>query len=55
MSANVVSARRRAQAAKHAQRAYTCVGGKVCRGNGGWTSHKRACPHWAERRKKQQP
>ncbi|HEV6967427.1 hypothetical protein [Roseateles sp.] len=27
----------------HATRSYTCTCGKVCRGNGGWSSHKRAC------------
>ena len=27
----------------HAKRSVTCVCGKVCRGNGGWSSHRRAC------------
>ncbi len=30
----------------HARRARTCVCGMVCRGNGGWSSHKRSCPQW---------
>ena len=29
---------------KHATRAHTCPCGKRCLGNGGWSSHKRACP-----------
>ena len=27
----------------HAKRVRTCLCGKVCRGNGGWSSHRRAC------------
>lgn len=34
----------------HARRTYTCVCGKECRGNGGWSSHKRACKQWQESR-----
>jgi hypothetical protein len=30
----------------HARRTYTCLCGKECRGNGGWSSHKRACALW---------
>ncbi|NNM65088.1 MAG: hypothetical protein HKL99_10820 [Burkholderiales bacterium] len=33
--------RRSSQA--HATRAYTCTCGKVCHGNGGWSSHRKAC------------
>lgn len=40
----VVSAKRRACARKHAERVWTCLCGKVCRGNGGKSSHRRACP-----------
>lgn len=36
----------------HATRTHTCMCGKVCRGNGGWASHKRACPSWSEYRAK---
>ncbi len=39
---------RRARAAKHASRSHTCVCGRVCHGNGGWSSHKRACAALAE-------
>ena len=48
--ANVVSDKRKAQARKHARREYTCSCGRVCLGNGGWSSHKRACPVLAEKR-----
>jgi hypothetical protein len=41
---NIVSAKRRAAAQKHAARVYTCICGKVCHGNGGISSHKKACP-----------
>ena len=34
----------------HARRTYTCVCGKKCRGNGGWSSHKAACQQWIEAR-----
>lgn len=34
----------------HARRTYTCVCGKQCRGNGGWSSHKRACQQWKDAR-----
>lgn len=30
----------------HAKRTYTCVCGKICRGNGGWSSHKKVCEQW---------
>lgn len=40
---NIVSDKRRASARKHASRAHECPCGKVCHGNGGWSSHKRAC------------
>lgn len=39
----VVSAKRRQQARKHAKRARTCACGKIVYGNGGWSSHRRAC------------
>lgn len=45
---NVVSEARRNQARKHATRVHRCTCGKVCRGNGGWSSHKRACKVYAE-------
>lgn len=32
----------------HATRTHRCMCGKQCRGNGGWSSHKKACPRWAE-------
>ena len=43
MAANIVSERRKNQARKHANRSYTCVCGKVCKGNGGRSSHRKAC------------
>lgn len=43
---NVVSAKRRNSAKEHAYRSRTCLCGKVCFGNGGWSSHKKACPQW---------
>ena len=42
----IVSDKRRAQARKHADRSVTCLCGKVCHGNGGWSSHKKACSVW---------
>lgn len=45
---NIVTEKRKSQARKHASRTRTCVCGKVCRGNGGWSSHKRACALWRE-------
>lgn len=39
----IVSAQRRAAARRHAERVRTCICGKVCRGNGGWSSHRKAC------------
>jgi hypothetical protein len=49
-SAHVVTCERRLQARKHADRTHTCVCGQVCRGNGGWSSHKRNCPAWSKAR-----
>lgn len=40
---------RKIAARKHARRQHRCVCGKVCRGNGGWSSHKRACALWRQR------
>jgi len=40
---NMISAARRASAKKHASRVWTCICGKVCRGNGGISSHRSAC------------
>jgi hypothetical protein len=48
MSANIISDKRRTAARKHASRLRHCVCGKVCKGNGGWTSHTKACPAYAE-------
>jgi len=39
---------KRRSSMKHADRVHTCVCGKECRGNGGWSSHKRACALWQE-------
>lgn len=50
MGANIVSDKRRAQARKHAERRYVCSCGRVCSGNGGWSSHKRACAVYQEAR-----
>lgn len=36
--------KRRERARKHARRSWTCPCGRVCRGNGGASSHQRACP-----------
>jgi hypothetical protein len=44
MSANVISDAKRARARKHASRSIVCACGKVCHGNGGISSHRRACP-----------
>lgn len=30
----------------HARRTHVCVCGKECRGNGGWSSHKKACAQY---------
>lgn len=49
MGMNIVSDSRRAAARKHARRIYTCSCGKSVRGNGGWSSHRKAC------RKKKEP
>lgn len=43
---NIISDKRRAQAKKHAARAWMCNCGKVCHGNGGISSHKKACSYW---------
>ncbi|WP_158304641.1 hypothetical protein [Methylibium petroleiphilum] len=40
---NIVSNKRRAAARKHATRIHTCSCGKTVRGNGGWSSHRKAC------------
>lgn len=45
---NIVSAKRREQAKKHAAKKWVCICGKVCHGNGGISSHKNACPAWIE-------
>ncbi|WP_432263482.1 hypothetical protein [Cupriavidus sp. TMH.W2] len=50
MAANIVSDKRKAQARKHAQVVHVCVCGKECRGNGGWSSHKRVCEQWKSAR-----
>ncbi|WP_432263313.1 hypothetical protein [Cupriavidus sp. TMH.W2] len=46
-----MSDKRKAQARKHAQEVHVCVCGKECRGNGGWSSHKRVCEQWKAARK----
>lgn len=46
---NIVSDKRRAAARKHALKTWTCSCGKQGRGNGGWSSHKRACPNKTRR------
>lgn len=33
-------------ASVHASRTWTCPCGKVCKGNGGQSSHKKACAHY---------
>ena len=35
---------------RHAAHTYTCMCGKVCRDNGGWSSQQRSCPSWADDR-----
>lgn len=45
MSAYTATGKRKSSMT-HARRTYTCVCGKECRGNGGWSSHKRACAAW---------
>lgn len=47
---NIVSDNRRAAAQKHASRIAICLCGKACRGNGGWSSHKKACKAFQEAR-----
>lgn len=39
----VVPAERHRAAQRHAERPWTCECGKICWGNGGKSSHKRAC------------
>lgn len=46
---NIVSEKRKQAARKHADRIWTCKCGKECRGNGGKTSHQRACNIWNNR------
>lgn len=43
MPRGVVSRERKAAARRHADRSWTCACGKVCWGNGGHSSHQRAC------------
>lgn len=45
---NVVTEKRRRAAKRHLAHSYTCVCGRVCRGNGGWSSHKHACAQWRQ-------
>ncbi len=47
MSAYTANGKRKSSMT-HATRTHTCMCGKVCRGNGGWSSHKKACPSWAD-------
>jgi hypothetical protein len=49
---NIVSEKRRAAARKHAQKVWLCVCGLQGKGNGGWSSHKKAC---RKRRHEEQP
>lgn len=49
---NIVSDKRKEQARKHSRRSFTCVCGKICRGNGGWSSHKKARLRWQEARRR---
>ncbi len=48
--ANISEAGRAGKAgySHHAIFSHTCVCGRVCKGNGGWNSHKRACKAWQE-------
>lgn len=39
----------------HGRRSYTCVCGRECRGNGGWSSHKAACQKWKDARGARMP
>lgn len=39
----------RAKARAHAKHSHTCPCGRVVFGNGGWSSHKRACPVYQQR------
>lgn len=41
--------RRVTAASAHAQYTWTCVCGKVCRGNGGKSAHKKACQQYRDR------
>lgn len=43
MAMNIVSDKRRAAARQHAHRAHQCSCGKIVFGNGGWSSHRKAC------------
>lgn len=45
MSKRYTADGRRLSSMTHAQRAYHCSCGKVVHGNGGKSSHARACPH----------
>ena len=42
--------RAKAKARAHAKRVWFCPCGKKCRGNGGISSHRRACSVWAGKR-----
>lgn len=42
--ANLVTDSRKRASRLHAVRSHECLCGKICHGNGGWSSHKKACP-----------
>jgi hypothetical protein len=48
--AYTVSDQRRRSSQRHAERGWTCYCGRTVFGNGGISSHKRACPAYREKR-----
>lgn len=55
MSTQYTTNGKRKSSMTHARRTYTCVCGKACRGNGGWSSHKAACQQWKAARTARAP
>ncbi|MDE0854117.1 MAG: hypothetical protein OSA97_06820 [Nevskia sp.] len=49
MSALYTASGKRISSMTHAKRVHVCPCGKRCRGNGGWSSHKKACAVYQSR------
>lgn len=50
MSSRYAVGGKRKSSMVHASRTWACICGKTCRGNGGKSSHQRACRPWNEDR-----